>query len=128
MNVRGWAGALALAAAAGGGGAWWAARRAASAERAESARAAAAAAEERAIHARDIAFHAARAARDPDGAADRARLAALYLQRARDADDFEDYLRAEAAARASLARRTRQNGAALGVLASSQLAQHRFAD
>ncbi len=76
----------------------------------------------------DIAFYQARVARDPLGAADRARLAALYLRRARETGSNEDLLRAEAAARASLRNRAARNSAALSVLANSLLAQHRYAE
>src|SRR5207245_253937 len=57
----------------------------------------------------DIAFYAERVAADSIGAADRGRLAALYLQRAREMGDFEDYRRAEALARRSLALRVAHN-------------------
>jgi tetratricopeptide (TPR) repeat protein len=76
----------------------------------------------------DIAHFERRAAEDPFGAGDRARLAYLYLQRARETGDFEDFRRAEAQARASLERRARNNGGARLGLASSLLAQHRFAE
>lgn len=76
----------------------------------------------------DIGFYAARVARDPIGAADRARLAALYLQRARETGDFADYGRAEALARRSLALRVAHNGQAYVLLASALLAQHRFTE
>src|SRR2546422_6968139 len=42
----------------------------------------------------DIAFYVRRVAADPIGAADRSRLAALYLQRARETANYEDYRRA----------------------------------
>jgi tetratricopeptide (TPR) repeat protein len=74
----------------------------------------------------DIAFYEARAARDMLGAADRARLAALYLQRARETGDYEDFRRSERAARAALALRTAHNTQTTLLLASSLLAQHRF--
>ncbi len=51
----------------------------------------------------DIAFFSRRVAADPIGAADRSRLAALYLQRARETANYEDYRRAERLARRSLA-------------------------
>src|SRR5207244_10310914 len=47
----------------------------------------------------DIAFFSRRVAADPIGAADRSRLAALYLQRARETANYEDYRRAERPAR-----------------------------
>jgi tetratricopeptide (TPR) repeat protein len=74
----------------------------------------------------DIALYEGRAARDTLGAADRARLAALYLQRARETGDYEDFRRSERAARAALALRTAHNTQTTLVLASSLLAQHRF--
>ena len=109
-------------------GTWWNVRRLAAMERVAPPNAASAAAAELEMHTADIAFFEARAARDPESAADRTRLAALYVQRARETGDARDYLRAEQAARASLARRTQRNGAASVVLASALLAQHRFAE
>src|SRR2546422_7818412 len=41
----------------------------------------------------DIAFYVRRVAADPIGAADRSRLAGLYMQRARETADFGDYRR-----------------------------------
>jgi tetratricopeptide (TPR) repeat protein len=76
----------------------------------------------------DIALFEARAAADPFSAADRARLASLYLQRSRETGDFEDYRRAERMARASVALREARNTGALMILSSSLLAQHRFAE
>ena len=76
----------------------------------------------------DIGFYAARVAGDPIGAADRARLAALYVQRARETGDFADYGRAEALARRSLALRVAHNSQAYVLLTSSLLAQHRFTE
>jgi predicted Zn-dependent protease len=75
----------------------------------------------------DIAFYQARAARDPEAALDRGRLAALYLQRAREQGSESDLARAEDAAHASLVRRRAHNGSALAVLAAALLAQHKFA-
>ena len=76
----------------------------------------------------DIAFFAGRVAADPMGAADRSRLAALYLQRGRETGDFEDYRRAEALARRSLELRVAHNARTYVVLASALLAQHRFTE
>lgn len=76
----------------------------------------------------DIALFAARAEEDPYSAADRARLASLYLQRSRETGDFEDYRRAERTARASLELRPQRNAGALLILSSSLLAQHRFTE
>ena len=75
----------------------------------------------------DIAFYARRVAADPLGAADRARLGALYMKRGRVTGDYADYRRAEALARRSLALRVAHNDGAYTVLASVLLAQHRFA-
>src|SRR4051812_22513766 len=74
----------------------------------------------------DIEFYRRRVERDPRSARDYAQLAGLYLQRARETADNSDLLRAERNARHSLGLRTDRNGTALGVLASSLLAQHRF--
>lgn len=76
----------------------------------------------------DIALFERRAAEDPWSAADRARLASLYLQRGREGGGLEDFRRAEAAARASLELRTERNARTRLLLASALLAQHRFAD
>jgi tetratricopeptide (TPR) repeat protein len=76
----------------------------------------------------DLAFFRRRVAADPAGAADRAQLAGLYLQAARESGRLADYRRAEQAARASLEIRGFRNGKAQLVLASSLLAQHRFAE
>lgn len=76
----------------------------------------------------DIAFFEARIAADPQGAIDRTHVGVLYLQRARELNDFQDFLRAERAARASLALRTLRNGEAYAVLSSALLAQHRFGE
>ncbi|HEX6049587.1 MAG TPA: tetratricopeptide repeat protein [Gemmatimonadaceae bacterium] len=76
----------------------------------------------------DIAFFARRATEDPQSAADRAQVAGLYLQRARDTGDWENYHLAEAYARAALALRTDRNGKAYLTLASSLLARHEFGE
>jgi len=91
-------------------------------------RAASAPLDERVVRKRDIAFYAARAARDPQGAADLAQLAGLQLQRARETGDPSDFRLAERAARRSIARRVGRNGKAYLTLASSLLAQHRFVE
>jgi tetratricopeptide (TPR) repeat protein len=95
-------------------------------ERMASTDAVTAATSELAVRTSDIGFFEARAARDPESATDRTRLAALYMQRARETSDDQDYVRAEQTARASLALRTQRNDAASVVLASALLAQHRF--
>ena len=74
----------------------------------------------------DIAFYSRRAAEDPRSAEDRAMLAALYLQRARETGSRSDYREAEGVATASLALRTARNGKARLLLASAMLAQHKF--
>ena len=119
--------AVVVAAAVVGGG-WWNVRRLAATERLASAEAVAAATAELEVRTADIGFFEARAARDPESASDRTRLAALYLQRARETSDDQDYVRAEETARASLALRTQWNHAASVVLASALLAQHRFTE
>ena len=79
------------------------------------------------IRERDIAFWAARVARDTLGAEDRAQLAALHLARAANTG-FEDHVRAEQLARASLGIRRVRNGKAAALLANALLAQHRFTE
>jgi tetratricopeptide (TPR) repeat protein len=74
----------------------------------------------------DIEFFRSRIARDTLSARDYGELARLYLQRARETGDNQDLLQAESAARRSLALRGSRNQAALQVLASSLMAQHRF--
>jgi tetratricopeptide (TPR) repeat protein len=81
---------------------------------------------ELALRREHIAFYERRLAEDPGSAADLGQLAGLYLQRARESGDVEDYLRAEHAARRSLAIRSARNGKTRLVLASSLLARHRF--
>jgi len=76
----------------------------------------------------DIAFFSRRVAADPIGAADRSRLAALYLQRARETANYEDYRRAERLARRSLHLRVAHNENTYEVLTSTLLAQHRFVE
>jgi tetratricopeptide (TPR) repeat protein len=76
----------------------------------------------------DIEFYQRRVERDPRSARDYAQLAGLYLQRARETADNGDLVRAEQNARRSLSLRTGRNAGGFGVLASSLLAQHRFAE
>jgi tetratricopeptide (TPR) repeat protein len=85
-------------------------------------------AEEAARRDADFGFYQARVAADPWGAGDRARLAGLYLRRARETGDYADFLHAEAAARASLAARAVHNAPARVALAGALMAQHRFAE
>jgi tetratricopeptide (TPR) repeat protein len=75
-----------------------------------------------------IRYHAARVQADARGAADRANLAGMYLQRSRETGEFGDVLKAEEMARASLAIRARGNAKAFRQLAASLLAQHRFSE
>ena len=74
----------------------------------------------------DIAFYEKRLLEDPASALDLAQLSGLYLQRAREAGDYEDFRRAEDAARRSVTLRKARNGKAMLALASSLLAQHKF--
>jgi tetratricopeptide (TPR) repeat protein len=76
----------------------------------------------------DIAFFSRRVAADPIGAADRSRLASLYLQRARETASYEDFRRAERLARRSLHLRVARNENTYMVLTSTLLAQHRFVE
>ena len=78
------------------------------------------------IRDQDIAFYQARVERDPEGARDRAMLGSLYLLRARETGNLEDLVRAETIARESFQVRSRKNGTALHVLASSLVGQHRY--
>ena len=128
MNLRRWSVALVAAAAVTGGGTQWNARRLAAMERVTTAAALSADSAERELRSADVAFYESRVASDPSSAADRTQLAALYLQRARETGDEQDYLAAERSARASLDLRTRRNAAAHAVLASALLAQHRFVE
>ena len=88
----------------------------------------AAAASEGELRELDIAWFSARAKRDPTGALDLAKLGALYLERGRASGDPRDAILAERAARRSLKNRGTRNVAALQLLQSSLLAQHRFAE
>ncbi|CAN5129155.1 hypothetical protein BH24GEM2_BH24GEM2_14300 [soil metagenome] len=73
-----------------------------------------------------IAFFEKRAREDPFSAGDRAQLAYLFLQRARETGSYQDVLRAEEAARTSLALRTAHNTSTYLLLSASLLEQHRF--
>ena len=120
---------VAASALAIGGGWRIVERRAAVAKAAADAIAATrAAAAESEIRTKDIAFYEARAASDTESAGDRAQIAALYFQRARETSDFQYYVRSEEAARAALALRKQRNDAAFAVLTSTLLAQHRFVE
>jgi tetratricopeptide (TPR) repeat protein len=76
----------------------------------------------------DLAFYARRAAEDPQGASDRATLAALHLQRGRATGRFADFAAAESLAARSLALRTVRNDGAVSTLAAALLARHAFAE
>jgi tetratricopeptide (TPR) repeat protein len=76
----------------------------------------------------DIVFYRARVERDPTGAMDLARLARLYMQRARETGDYADVIRAESASRASLHNRVPHNASAAQILAASLLSEHRFVE
>lgn len=76
----------------------------------------------------EIAFYAGRARRDPLGAADRGKLASLYLERSRETGSSQDLTQAEQYAKASLALRTAHNSQTFVVLASVLMAQHRFVE
>ncbi len=86
----------------------------------------AAAPDEAQIRDLDIVFFAKRANEDPWSAADRARLGALYLQRARETGNFNDYRRAESLAVSGLRLREAHNDETFTILASARLAQHDF--
>lgn len=76
----------------------------------------------------DIEYFAQRAKRDPTGALDLAHLSALYLARGRETGDPRDAILAEEAARHSIRNRRERNGAAMQVLETALLAQHRFGE
>ncbi|MES2179122.1 MAG: tetratricopeptide repeat protein [Gemmatimonadota bacterium] len=76
----------------------------------------------------DIAYFSERARRDPTGALDLARLSALYLARGRETGNPRDAILAEESARRSLRNRRERNDAAVQVLVSALLAQHRFTE
>ena len=63
---------------------------------------------------------------DPKSAIALTQLSGIYLQRARETGDDNNYVEAEQFARRSLALRKNRNGAALVTLAASLVAQHRF--
>lgn len=77
---------------------------------------------------RDIELYQRRIAEDPQSATDWTQLAGLYLQRAREAGDYEDFRNAEKAARTAWSLRESRNGKALHMLASALLAQHKFVE
>jgi tetratricopeptide (TPR) repeat protein len=63
---------------------------------------------------------------DPKSAIALTQLSGLYLQRARETGDDNNYVEAEKLARRSLALRTNRNGPAFVTLAAALVAQHRF--
>ena len=81
---------------------------------------------ESAIRSLDIEFYERRVAEDTLSAADRSRLAGLYIQRARETGSYADYERAAALARESLGLREAHNATTYGVLVSALLAKHEF--
>ena len=80
------------------------------------------------IRSLDIEFYERRVAKDSFSAADRSRLASLYLQRARETGHYPDYERAAAFARGSLQLRVSHNEETYVLLSSALLAQHAFAE
>ena len=74
----------------------------------------------------DIALYERRTLEDTRSAADRSRLAALYLQRSRETGSFSDVQRAESVAVSSLRLREAHNDETYSVLASARLAMHDF--
>lgn len=74
----------------------------------------------------DIKYFQERAARDPTGALDLARLGALYLARARETGDPRDIVLADSVARQSLKNRATHNSAAASVLQAALVGLHRF--
>ena len=74
----------------------------------------------------DIEFYERRVAEDSFSAADRSRLASLYVQRARESGTFADYDRAAMLARESLELREAHNATTYVVLTSALLAKHEF--
>ncbi|MEO7522300.1 MAG: hypothetical protein ABIW79_10835, partial [Gemmatimonas sp.] len=74
----------------------------------------------------NIALFTSAVQQDPASAQFRAQLALQHLQRARETGSVADVAIAEREARASLAHRTQNNGAAFAILAEALLEQHRF--
>ena len=74
----------------------------------------------------DIAFYQKRLLEDPESAADRSRLALLFLARSREAGNFADVQRAESLAIESLHLRESHNSGTFTILASARLASHDF--
>jgi tetratricopeptide (TPR) repeat protein len=80
------------------------------------------------IRSLDIEFYERRIVEDPLSAADRSRLAALYLQRARETGSYPDYERAAELAHRSLALREAHNAETYVLLTSALLARHEFTE
>jgi len=78
------------------------------------------------IRSLDIEFYERRIAEDSFSAADRSRLAALYLQRARETGGYPDYERAAQLAQRSLVLRESHNAETYVLLTSALLAKHEF--
>ena len=78
------------------------------------------------IRSLDIAFYEQRIVQDSFSAADRSRLAGLYLQRARETGSYPDYERAAQLAQRSLALRESHNAETYVLLTSALLAEHDF--
>jgi tetratricopeptide (TPR) repeat protein len=83
-------------------------------------------ADEGSIRDLDMAFYERRAKDDPWSAADRVKLAGLYLQRARETGSFTDYGRAESLSVKALQLRQAHNEEAYTILGSARLARHDF--
>jgi tetratricopeptide (TPR) repeat protein len=78
------------------------------------------------IRSLDIAFYERRSAEDSFSAADRSRLAGLYLQRARETGSYPEYERAAQLAERSLELRESHNAETYVLLTSALLAKHEF--
>jgi len=76
----------------------------------------------------DVLFHEGRVQRDPGGAIGWSMLSGAYLARSRESDSYPDAVKAEQAARKSLALRTMGNLGGQTRLINALLQQHRFAD
>lgn len=79
------------------------------------------------LNGKNLAFHRERVERDPKGAIGWAMLSTAYLAAARESDSDAMAVKAEDAARKSLALRTKRNARAAIALAEALLEQHRFA-
>lgn len=77
---------------------------------------------------REISFFERRAAEDPFSAGDQSELARRFLRRARSTGSHDDVLRAEQAARRSLALRSQHNSGTIAMVVATLLEQHRFVE